>query len=201
MSATNYLKKTLLLAVLLLSACQFTRVAQPPPPDSSGPVTAAPSQPSKQTGNDQQPPSKPNEIFQSILPELEEKTKLNPLLPGYVPEDESAPIYAVLESANPENYQIILGYTEDCNGGNACRLGTTSAETVTSETEPLVGEQVTLVNGISGYFVEADCSGANCSDATLSWEQNGDRYTVGIKAGKQETLVKMANSAIAASEQ
>lgn len=201
MSATNSLKKTLLLTVLLLAGCQFTTVEQPPPPDTSAPVTAAPPEPAKQTSNNQVPPSKPHEIFNSIVAELKQKTKLNPLLPGYVPEDGDLPIYAVLESVNPESYQIILGYTEDCNGGNACRLGTTSAQTVTPETDPLAGEQVSLVNGISGYFVEADCSGANCSDATLSWEQDGDRYTVGIKAGQKETLVKMANSAIASSSQ
>ena len=41
-------------------------------------------------------------------------------------------------------------------------------------------------------FVDASC-GANCSDATISWDQNGSRYTLGLKASKKETLVEMAN--------
>lgn len=200
MSATNCVKKALLLSVLLLSACQLPRVGQPPT-ESPTPVTAAPSEPSQQIDGTGELPSKPHQIFNPILPELQQKTKLNPLLPGYIPEDESAPIYAIVESVNPANYQIILGFTEDCTGGTACRLGTISAEATTSETAPLAGEPVSLANGITGYFIDADCSGANCSDSTLSWEQNGDRHTVGIKAGKQETLVKMANSAIASSGQ
>lgn len=38
--------------------------------------------------------------------------------------------------------------------------------------------------------------GANCSDATLTWRQQGVQYVVGLKAGDRTSLIKMANSAI-----
>lgn len=137
-----------------------------------------------------------NPVFNPVLPSLKNQTQIPVILPKYVPASEgTTPVYATLETADPSHYSIILGFTENCNGGTACRLGTISAEPRTTETAP-TGEPVSLANGITGYFTEATC-GANCSDATVSWEQNGNVYTVGIKAGKQATLVEMANSAIA----
>ncbi|NES95913.1 MAG: hypothetical protein F6K32_11885 [Desertifilum sp. SIO1I2] len=165
------------------------RAAQAPSSNSSGDRVAQ--VPPNQTRPAQ--PEKSNPIFSEVLPELTEETDVPVVLPTYVPNDGSNQVYAVLETADSSKYQIILGYTEDCQGGTACRLGTLSAEAATPT--PPTGEQVTLANGITGYFTDAVC-GANCSDSTLSWEQNGNRYTVGIKAGQQETLIKMANSAI-----
>jgi hypothetical protein len=52
-----------------------------------------------------------------------------------------------------------------------------------------------LTDGIKGYFTDFTC-GANCSDATLTWQSGNVRYTVGIKAGEVTSLTKMANSAI-----
>ncbi|MEH2256198.1 hypothetical protein [Nostoc sp.] len=37
---------------------------------------------------------------------------------------------------------------------------------------------------------------SNCSDATLTWRQEGVQYVFGLKAGDRTSLVKMANSAI-----
>jgi hypothetical protein len=74
-------------------------------------------------------------------------------------------------------------------------LGVVSAEAVTRKTPRLTGRRVTLAKGITGYFVDFGC-GANCSDATLTWRQKGVQYTLGLKAGKRESLIKMANSAI-----
>ncbi|MEH2081436.1 MAG: hypothetical protein V7K89_15985 [Nostoc sp.] len=33
---------------------------------------------------------------------------------------------------------------------------------------------------------------SNCSDATLTWKQQGVQYVVGLKAGERTSLVKMA---------
>ena len=57
------------------------------------------------------------------------------------------------------------------------------------------GKAVKLAKGITGHFIDAEC-GANCSDSTLSWQQGGFRYMVGIKAANLEILRKVANSAI-----
>lgn len=139
---------------------------------------------------------RPNPAFRSIFPALKYQTKIPIFLPGDIPGAESAkPLYAILETSTTNNYQILLAFTENCRGGNACRLGSVSGKAI-SERSPLAGQPVVLTNGITGYFVEATC-GANCSDATLSWERDGDRYTVGLKAGDRAALVEMANSAIA----
>jgi len=137
----------------------------------------------------------PHQIFESVAPQLQQQTQLSVLLPGFVPEADYVEIYPILTSVTSSKYEIMLGYTEDCNGGTACRLGMISAETITPAAKKLTGEKVDLPSGITGYFVDATC-GANCSDATISWDQKGSRYTLGIKAGKKEDLVKMANSAI-----
>jgi hypothetical protein len=139
---------------------------------------------------------RPNPAFRSIFPALKYQTKIPVFLPGDIPGAESAqPLYAILEASTTNNYQILLAFTENCGGGNACRLGSVSGNAL-SERTPLAGQPVMLTNGVTGYFVEATCR-ANCSDATLSWERDGDLYTVGLKAGDRAALIKMANSAIA----
>lgn len=159
--------------------------------------------------------SKPqmNWLFQPIIPVLEKQTQVPLVLPDIPYADNALPFYAVLETARPSKYSIILGATKDCNGGNACRWGTLSGEALTPITPPLSAESeflnsphyqrmlqelpgfVSLVKGVTGYFVPAVC-GAFCSDSKLFWEQNGYRYMVGIKAGKMKELIEMANSAI-----
>lgn len=140
---------------------------------------------------------RPHPAFRSIFPALQYQTEMPIILPGHIPgRDSASPLYAILESATASSYQILLAFTENCNGGNACRLGSVSGQSVLSESVPLEGQPVDLRDEITGYFVEATC-GANCSDATLTWEQDGYRYTVGIKAGNEADLVEMANSAIA----
>jgi hypothetical protein len=135
-------------------------------------------------------------VFKTILPKLKQKSQIKILLPKYIPEsDGTNPIYAILETATAKKYDILLGFTPDCTGGTACRLGVVSAEAITRKTPRLTGKRVTLAKGITGYFVDFRC-GANCSDATLTWRQKGVQYTLGLKAGNRESLIKMANSAI-----
>ncbi|MBD2345321.1 hypothetical protein [Anabaena subtropica] len=138
----------------------------------------------------------PHRVFKSILPKLKQKTQIKILLPKYIPEsDGTNPIYAIVETSTPKKYDILLGFSPDCTGGTACRLGVVSAEAVTRKTPRLTGRRVTLAKGITGYFVDFRC-GANCSDATLRWRQQGVQYSFGLKAGDRNSLIKMANSAI-----
>ncbi|HHP7232303.1 MAG TPA: hypothetical protein ACFCUY_15760 [Xenococcaceae cyanobacterium] len=140
--------------------------------------------------------SQPQAIFRELLPKLEAQTRLPIRLPSYIPEsDSSYPLYAHLESANASKYQIQLVFTEDCTGETACYLGSIVAEAVTSQSPALRGKTMALADDITGYFRDATC-GANCSDATLIWEQNSVRYTIALKAGRLETLIKMANSMV-----
>jgi hypothetical protein len=125
------------------------------------------------------------------------------------------PVYVNLNEDTPNGYTITLGYSDTCDGGNSCRIGTLSAQRLTKGT-PAIDEQyafmkpgakfkgkrsqepmaaVQLANGIKGQFVPWIC-GANCNDAKVVWDQAGYRYFVGIKVGDQSALVHMANSAI-----
>lgn len=138
--------------------------------------------------------TKANPVFETILPKLKQSSKFAILLPKVIPGSEGeSQLYAVLENATANKYSIILGFSPDCGGGNACRLGTMTAQTVTSTTPKLKGKKVKLANGINAYFEDFGC-GANCSDAILTWRQKKVQYSVGLKAGKVKDLLKMANS-------
>ncbi|WP_026099970.1 hypothetical protein [Fortiea contorta] len=135
-------------------------------------------------------------VFKPILPQLKQKAQIPIVLPKIIPIPQGEnPLYAILENVAPKKYQILLGFSSDCNGGTACRFGVITAEAVTNKTPRLTGKTVSLAKGITGYFVDSTC-GANCSDATLTWRQKGVQYVMGIKAGDRASLIKMANSAI-----
>jgi hypothetical protein len=140
--------------------------------------------------------SQPHGVFQPILPKLRQKTRIPIILPKVIPGSEGEnQLYAILEAATPRKYDILLGFSPNCTGGTACRFGVVTAATVTRKTPRLTGRPVSLAKGITGYFVDFSC-GANCSDATLTWRQQGVQYMLGLKAGDRNSLVKMANSAI-----
>ena len=164
--------------------------------------------------------SNPTALFQSVRSSLE-RGQIPLRLPTYIPNQGALPtepgytpppVYAVLdETSNDQGYAIILGYTPDCTGGNACRLGTVagklkpsrSIEEEFAEFRHWSGEHhseepmspVRLSNGISGWFIPWVC-GATCSDAQIVWDEYAYRYSVGIKVGDRASLERMANSAI-----
>jgi hypothetical protein len=140
--------------------------------------------------------SQSHPVFKSILPKLKQKTQIKILLPKYIPGLAGEnPLYAIIETASKNKYEIILGFSPDCNGGTACRFGTIGAEAINSKTPKLTGKAVSLAKGITGYFVDFQC-GAGCSDATLTWREQGIQYAFGLKAGKQAELLQMAKSVI-----
>ncbi|HEY9907062.1 MAG TPA: hypothetical protein V6D18_05570, partial [Thermosynechococcaceae cyanobacterium] len=77
-------------------------------------------------------------IFDSMRPQLQQRG-IPTKLPTYIPVRGQTqlqagatppPVYANLTkpTSGLEGYDIVLGYTPDCAGGNACRLGTVSGE-------------------------------------------------------------------------
>jgi hypothetical protein len=131
--------------------------------------------------------------------------------PGYEP----PPIQAVLpETPSHQGYEVILGYSPTCSGGNACRFGTVTgrlrpALSIESEYAGVHHDQsvksqesmqkVKLAHHLEGWFIPWTC-GASCSDAKVVWDEYSYRYSVGIKLGDRASLVKMANSAIEAGD-
>jgi hypothetical protein len=159
-------------------------------------------------------------LFQPIRSRLE-NSPIPLRLPTYIPQLSSEPgytpppIHAVLDESSTKQYTIILGYSPDCTGGNACRLGTITGELKPSQSieqqfaefRHWSGEHhseesmapVQLSNGINGWFIPWVC-GANCSDAQVVWDEYSYRYSVGIKVGDRASLERMANSAIEAAQ-
>lgn len=139
---------------------------------------------------------KPNPIFRPIFPALKYYTKIPILLPTYIPESEKpSQVFAILEKSTETEYQIMLASTENCRGDNACRLGSISGKEDPSI--PITELQVINLNETTkAYFKPSKCTDI-CSDATLTWYQGKYLYTFAIKDGSQETLIKIANSAIA----
>lgn len=197
----SFILKSLILGgwfCLTLSACQSAPVAQTPAASPSvAPSPVVSPSPSPSPAKPPAATATPSPIFRQVFPALKSATQIPVLLPGYVPEaDTPDRVFAILETADASTYQILLAFTEDCRGGTACRLGQVTGAVATPKAAVVAGKAVQLNNGIMGDFVEAKC-GANCSDATLTWDQDGYRYMMAIKAGREETLVRMANSAIA----
>lgn len=135
-------------------------------------------------------------IFQQVLPVLREKTRVPVRLPTDLQAFESTPsLYAIVEAASPSRYELEIAFTPDCNGGGPCHFGSVAGQVIKRGQRRPRGKPVKLARGIVGYFIDSTC-GANCSDSTLSWDQDGYRYSVGAKAGSAEHQIKVANSAI-----
>lgn len=133
-------------------------------------------------------------LFEVILDDLKKRTSLPIVLPTTFDDIPPGVLFAYTDRATLNSYIIGIDYEPACKGANACRYGSLTGRLAASLT-PISGQKVSLTGGITGYFTDASC-GASCGDSTLSWEQGGVRYTVGVKAAKLDTLVKIANSAI-----
>ena len=186
---------------ILLGCGEYVSTALPGPVSNYSPV-AKPQPPStikkdSQSASGEQGQRQIGPIFDPILLELQQKTDVPLRLPTYLAtEAETNPLYAIVEKATPEHYEVQVAFTRDCSGGNACHYGTLSGQAVKRVVSRKKGKPVSLVKGITGYFVDAKC-GANCSDSVLVWMEHDFRYTIGIKAADMETLIRVANSAIA----
>jgi hypothetical protein len=135
-------------------------------------------------------------IFEGVAPTLGQKTRVPLKLPSYLAtEAETNPLHVIVMTVAPGRYELQLAFTQNCTGGTSCRYGMISGQTVRRGMKRPRGKPVRLLHGITGYFIDAKC-GANCSDSTLTWQQAGYRYVVGIKAANLRTLRKVANSAI-----
>lgn len=99
----------------------------------------------------------------------------------------------------PNRYELILGNTldEDCDGGTWCRIGTVTGERLRRPNPLPAGQPLTGPDGYRAVFTSATC-GANCSDATVTWDEGAYRYTVGLKAGRLARVERMAASVPAA---
>jgi hypothetical protein len=128
-----------------------------------------------------------------------------PMLPPDFPVEEGLPeVVAFMLTMDDGEYEVSLDYGADCYGVGACHYGSMAGMKLDSEVPigsssfPFALEDAQVVNlahGITGYFVPAVC-GANCDDARLWWIYEGYEYMLGLKAGRYEDVVTLANAAI-----
>ncbi|MDQ3258518.1 MAG: hypothetical protein M3R15_32325 [Acidobacteriota bacterium] len=144
--------------------------------------------------------------FEPVIPILARKTGVPVLVPSSLPYDreEVEQFFCTVTSLTHDEYEVTIGFSVDCGGGNACRIGSftgkqSQGRRITGTDDFLFeakrARRVKLSGGIVGYFVDATC-GANCNDSKVYWKQGGYEYMVGLKAEKVSQVVKLANSAI-----
>lgn len=186
----------LLLIALWLAPLGCTTASLPDKLENGSPVATPPTLEFRKEVNRQQGSFDAASVFAPILPSLRGKTKVPLKFPRYLAmENETNALFAIIELTSPSAYEIQLAFTQDCSGGNACHYGIVSGRNLRLGDRQPKGKPVPLTNGLVGYFVDATC-GAVCSDSTLTWNEDGYRYTVGLKAESLESLKKVAVSAI-----
>ncbi len=132
-------------------------------------------------------------------------TGVPPMLPPAFPVEEGLPeVVAHMLTMDEGEYELSLDYGVDCQGAGACHYGAMAGMKVDSGTPvetssfPFILEDaqvVDLAHSITGYFIPAVC-GANCDDARLWWIYDGYEYMLGLKAGRYEDVLALANAAI-----
>jgi hypothetical protein len=132
-----------------------------------------------------------NPVFSPVIVALRSRTSVPLWLPTYLPEHDR-PIFASVKSVTPKSFWIALELDRKCGGAFACAYG--GYEAVVAGTTPLSGVPIRLAGNRTGYFTEATCGGAGCSDAILAWDYHGYRYSAEMKAGPKHDLIAEANS-------
>ena len=142
-----------------------------------------------------------NPLFRPLLAKLT-GIAIPVLLPPHIARQtaKDLPLYASVDDLGRYSYLIDMGYTSDCRGGGACRLGTVTGgpevDTPTIFDYPR-GQHVRLRNGGLALYFPYTC-GASCGDSVLVFEIQGVVYTVSVKAGTLAEVRSMADSFVPA---
>ena len=145
-----------------------------------------------------QPQSSPSEAHagesayspDTLAKTLRDKTQISPRLPT-LPPDEN--VFFVIREVTSKNYDILLATVLPCEGGNACLYGSLQASRSGLEKTEGKAIAVTLRGGTIGQFIPARCQ-VFCSQAYIRWKEGGVFYSIGMKAGRRQDLIRAANS-------
>lgn len=136
---------------------------------------------------------KPAVAIDGAVAEAAKASGLRVVVPAVFPTLRAADtVFASIGAAKTDEYEIALELARDCNTATACWYGSLTGKRGASLPS---AKQIVLAKDIPGVFVAAKC-GASCGDAVVYWMQGGTRYSVGHKAGTEQDVVRMANSAI-----
>jgi hypothetical protein len=135
-------------------------------------------------------------VFEEILPALQRATRVPIRLPSQLPDIGQAGdrVYAKLTKATATHYEIVLGLTPTCAGETPCRVATFTGVLTPARFLP-PGKRVVLPRQLTGSFTEAPI-GANVGDAVLTWREREARYSVAVKAGSYDEVLKLATLTI-----
>lgn len=157
--------------------------------------------------------AEPHRIFNTLLPQLERRTRVPILLPRELPQlllQRSNSFYLHLEKANANGYEISILTDPNCRGANVCFLGSLSAERISSTAayaspssvrELQSQANVSLRGGIKGFFEPLSCGGS-CSPPNLRWVYQGVLYEISLRTSNENSdtqrsiLVAMASSSL-----
>jgi hypothetical protein len=135
-------------------------------------------------------------IFKGLDPRL--KVSAVPLVfPHALPYVKATePLYLSVQSVGQSGYSIVLAVVDQpCEGQNWCTYGSIEGSANPIHISDLPAIPVQLANGVQALYTKSVCD-AFCTQAYISWKQNGYYYSIGIKAGKKRQLIEAANSAI-----
>ncbi len=123
-------------------------------------------------------------------------TKVPLRIPTYLaPSENTKKFFTNFEPISEREFILNFDFTPGCGGSNACAWSSITGKKIDRGTQRLKGKAVKLDKNINGVFEEFEC-GASCSMSTLTWDENGYRYTLASKAAEIAEFIKMANSAI-----
>ena len=132
----------------------------------------------------------------NIIAKLQNNTNIPVEFPGSLPNTGGEKIY-LNWSADNNSYNVNFDYTPDCGGATACSMGYfTAAKGAQIQSKSDIGwdykyEYIKLNNGYSAVFINS--CGAYCT-ALVEWKVNGVVYSVYLKNGTKEEIIKIANS-------
>ena len=141
------------------------------------------------------------EVFHSVLPEIKSKSHVPLLLPNKLPKPIGRAKHAVIQKVAANEYAISLYF--ELGIGDAGFAAFFSGEAAPKYSPRELGNisEVTLANGIRGYFRPISCGGS-CAPANLWWEDGGILYQIQLslpiasEPDQEKTITAVANSAI-----
>lgn len=137
-------------------------------------------------------------VFASVSQEIAKRSHVPSRVPTFLPDvDQEHPIYATVENISESSYEILLSLELPCEGQNTCSYGAVRGSTSPIKVrKDLRRTPVQLLRGIKGEFFHFVCY-AYCSESYIVWRQDNFFYSISLKAGSKDDLIKAANSAIA----
>jgi len=106
---------------------------------------------------------------------------------------DTPPLAATINDTSNGGYFLLVD-PRGCENAHACHIYTVTGYPLASSPIAAGHLSVRLVDGTQAFYTHFTC-GSSCSDSTLVWDTStGYRYSVGIKAGNESDLVRLANS-------